>query len=287
MEYITTLLSESARNLIDAYKTLLIPALFFLVLAIALKGPGWIKQVKDAIPESELNLKILTFNVIVSTPIMAVILTFVQRFLENSGLILLTPAHWANLPVPVMLLIVLFVGDFIGYWRHRLEHTPLLWPVHAVHHSDTHMTWLTEMRWHPLNLLSISGLGGGLMLMLGFPAYAVLFNGMARHNYGYLIHSNLPWTYGPLGKIFVSPAMHRWHHSAESKAFDTNFAEFFCVFDRAFGTYYLPGVCDGPLGVGDPIEPTLRSQMMYPFTPKAYARLFKRFKRKTPLVPGE
>jgi len=101
-------------------------------------------------------------------------------------LILLTPAHWANLPVPVMLLIVLFVGDFIGYWRHRLEHTPLLWPVHAVHHSDTHMTWLTEMRWHPLNLLSISGLGGGLMLMLGFPAYAVLFNGMARHNYGYL-----------------------------------------------------------------------------------------------------
>ena len=46
----------------------------------------------------------------------------------------------------------------------------------------------------------------------------------------------LPLTYGKWGKYFVSPAMHRRHHSSEAKAFDKNFGEFFCIFDKAFGT---------------------------------------------------
>jgi hypothetical protein len=32
---------------------------------------------------------------------------------------------------------------------------------------------------------------------------------------GTLPHTNVPWSFGPLGKVVVSPAYHRLHHSAE------------------------------------------------------------------------
>ena len=129
------------------------------------------------------------------------------------------------------------------------------------------------------------------MLLMGFPVVAILFNSMLRAYYGYFIHADLPWTYGKLGKIMVSPAMHRWHHSAEEKAFDKNFGEFFCIFDQVFGTYYLPGPCEGPLGVHDDMQPTLRSQMGYAFTPKAYKPFWEgvkaRLGRGHRVMPGE
>jgi sterol desaturase/sphingolipid hydroxylase (fatty acid hydroxylase superfamily) len=52
------------------------------------------------------------------------------------------------------------------------------------------------------------------MFLLGFPSYAIIANNLVRHYYGYYVHADLPWTHGKLGKIFVSPAMHRWHHAA-------------------------------------------------------------------------
>lgn len=72
---------------------------------------------------------------------------------------------------------------------------------------------------------------------------------------------------------------HAMHHSSEAKAFDKNFGEFFCIFDKAFGTYYLPGPYKGPLGEHHDMAPTLRGQLGYAFTPKAYVPFVKLMKR--------
>lgn len=279
MDGLIDLLLTSAQNLYAAFKMLLIPALFFLICTVAYRRGTWMDDLRKGIPESELNLKIIAFNSVIGFPLVAILLTAFHSWIKQSGLILFQPSDWDWMPAPLVLFITVFLCDFFNYWRHRLEHSPLLWPSHAVHHSDTTVTWSTSVRWHPINLLTFQGLAGGAMLMMGFPVWALIFNSMLRGYYGFFIHAHLPWTYGKLGKIFVSPAMHRWHHSAEEKAFNKNYAEIFCIFDRAFGTYYLPGPCDGPVGVSDDIQPTLRSQLTYAFTPKAYKGLFKNWRR--------
>ena len=146
----------------------------------------------------------------------------------------------------------------------------MLWPAHAVHHSDDAMTWLTLERFHPLNRLTTMAIDSCALLMLGLPAYAVLANSLVRHYYGYFIHSDLPWTYGPAGRLFVSPAMHRWHHARDPRFFQTNFATVFSVFDQLFGTYRVPGPCGTALGVNNHMPPTLAGQLSYMFRPRAY-----------------
>ena len=132
------------------------------------------------------------------------------------------------------------------------------------------MTWLTLQRFHPVNRLSTYVIDTGVLALAGFPPYALVANNLLRHFYGYLIHANLPWTYGPAAYVFVSPAMHRWHHAADPHFFQKNFATVFSIFDRLFGTYCVPGPCRAPLGVTDGIERTLFAQLCYMFERRAY-----------------
>src|SRR4030095_12957580 len=78
---------------------------------------------------------------------------------------------------------VVFLGDFFSYWRHRLEHTRLLWPAHAIHHSDTEMTWLTLGRFHPIDRAVTAGVDIALLALLGFPDLALVFHEIVRHYY--------------------------------------------------------------------------------------------------------
>jgi sterol desaturase/sphingolipid hydroxylase (fatty acid hydroxylase superfamily) len=47
---------------------------------------------------------------------------------------------------------------------------------------------------------------------------------------GALPHANVRWTYGKLGRIFISPAYHRIHHSATGRL-DINLGAVFAVWD--------------------------------------------------------
>ena len=59
----------------------------------------------------------------------------------------------AALPGAQLFLIIL-VADLVQYWTHRAYHeVPLLWRLHAVHHSAKSMDWLAGSRQHILELL--------------------------------------------------------------------------------------------------------------------------------------
>ncbi len=46
----------------------------------------------------------------------------------------------------------MIVSEFGSYWAHRLMHErPLLWRLHAVHHSAERLYWLNAGRFHPLD----------------------------------------------------------------------------------------------------------------------------------------
>lgn len=242
-------------------------ALIFACLAMWLHRKDLRSLITRAMPRSlRFNILSVVFDtVLILTPV-AYASASTQHFLQDRGLVLLDGQLFSSLPYSVVALLAVFLGDFIGYLRHRLEHSRLLWPAHVMHHSDTDMHWLTLHRFHPLNRLTTVIIDSSALVALGFPPWAIVFNGLFRHYYGMFIHANVPWTYGRLGAIFVSPAMHRWHHVREGLGVGSNFATVFCIFDRAFGTFHLPGPCYERLGVPDVDNDAFLRQLALPVT---------------------
>lgn len=245
-------------------QALLVSALGFALLALLVKGREAIAAAKRAGKEVSINLWLYVLDALFVGPLTAVIVQMIRVTIGGSPLEVLKPSIWASVPVWVTLLAVVFVGDLISYFRHRLEHTRTLWPSHAIHHSDTEMTWFTLSRFHPINRLTTMIVDTACLAVMGFPQWALLTNVLVRHYYGEFIHADLPWMYGPFGRVFVSPVMHRWHHARDVTGAGSNFATVFSVFDQAFGTYYVPGPCNVPLGVNDKMGNGTIGQLVYP-----------------------
>lgn len=117
------------------------------------------------------------------------------------------------LPQVVVVAVILIGIDAMNWVAHLANHrSASLWRLHALHHSQEDMSVLTTFRTHPL--VHATYLGALLpALVLGasgpVPAAAIIA-------YGCLVtlpHANLRWSFGPLGRILVSPAYHRLHHA--------------------------------------------------------------------------
>lgn len=248
----------------------LLIALFFL-FTLLIKKKRTFTYIRNVLPESFFNFQAMTINLLFIPILIAVLAPLMPKVTDELGLSFATP-FWASIPNWALIPITLFIGDFIGYWRHRLEHSKFLWPSHAMHHSDTQMTWFSLERFHPLNRISTFFVDATLLSLLGLPPLMIFVNSTFRHYYGFWVHSNLPWTYGAFGKVFVSPVMHRWHHARVKQAYNANFASIFSVFDQWFGTYYLPGQCRQKLGANSVANTSYWYQLTYPFKLSSYRR---------------
>jgi sterol desaturase/sphingolipid hydroxylase (fatty acid hydroxylase superfamily) len=164
----------------------------------------------------------------------------------------------------------IIVADFTGYWMHRLFHwQPTMWRVHAIHHSSKQVDWLAAVRVHPLNDVIANTVQALPLLLLGFSpttlAGYVGFIGI----FAIFLHSNTPWSYGPLKRVIASPVFHRWHHTTEREGIDKNFSGLLPFWDLIFGTYYMPeGRQPMEFGVvGEPVPEGLWRQLLYPMLP--------------------
>ena len=259
------LLARTLESYRIALELLTYSAVGFGALALLVKGREAIRGMRRAAHEIRVNLAIYAFDVMFVAPIVGLLVNLLRDGVTRYSLAFVDESVWSSLPRWVTFVAVVFVGDFISWGRHRLEHTRWLWPTHAIHHSDTEMTWLTLTRFHPFNRIITMVIDVGVLALLGFPSWALVANVVVRHYYGEFIHADFPWTYGPLRFVFVSPAMHRWHHARDVVGAGSNFATVFSVFDLAFGTFHVPGPCTVPLGVTDDMGVGARGQLLYPF----------------------
>ena len=266
------LIQSAASALWVAAELLFYSAVWLCGLALLVKGKEAIEAARKAAKEIRLNLSILVVDVLLVAPFVGLLVGLVRAGVDHLPFGVLDGRIWDVAGRGGTLFAVVFLGDFFSYWRHRLEHTRLLWPAHAIHHSDTEMTWLTLGRFHPIDRAVTAIVDITLLALLGFPGWALVFNEIVRHYYGEFIHADFPWTYGPLGRVFVSPVMHRWHHARDVVGAGSNFATVFSVFDQAFRTYHVPGLCTVPLGVTDDIAPGLMGQLRFPLV--AWARAY-------------
>ncbi len=131
------------------------------------------------------------------------------------------------------------VLDLLIYWQHRIFHkVPLLWRLHRVHHSDSTLDVTSAIRFHPVEIFLSMLIKFAAIWILGLSAatviiFEIILNGMAMFN-----HSNaripadniLRW-------VFVTPDMHRVHHSVYGKETNSNYGFNISLWDRIFGSY--------------------------------------------------
>jgi sterol desaturase/sphingolipid hydroxylase (fatty acid hydroxylase superfamily) len=202
------------------------------------------------------------FYALIAAPVYAIASAGLDRFAPFLRLNLGAGLH------PVVHFIVLTLSlDFVSYWTHRLEHrSPLLWEFHKVHHSQTVLTPLTNFRFHVVDILLRSTLMLIPMMILGTQTnvwLAVIFFELALDG---MAHSNLPWTYGALGWIFVNPQSHRLHHSVDERHYDRNFGQQYNLWDVLFRTRYT-GAREVPTEYGVPGEHMSASPVTQQFVP--------------------
>jgi sterol desaturase/sphingolipid hydroxylase (fatty acid hydroxylase superfamily) len=125
--------------------------------------------------------------------------------------------------------------------NHRI---PFLWELHKIHHHADEMTILTATRHHPLENALATVMPAWLVALLGFDPLTVIVVMQLRSIQDFLLHCRIDSDWGFAGKIFVSPRAHWVHHGADAKLHNRNFSADLVLWDRIFGTRYLPDRSD-------------------------------------------
>jgi sterol desaturase/sphingolipid hydroxylase (fatty acid hydroxylase superfamily) len=183
-----------------------------------------------------------------------------EEFLRPKGAVARQPA-W------LQLLELLLLADLLAYGVHRLFHRGRLWRFHAVHHSSTHVDWLSSVRLHPVNDALTRIVQALPIVLLGFdPALLAAYVPLLTF-YALFVHANVPWGFGPFRYLLASPAFHRWHHAAEEEGLNRNFAGLFPFIDVLFGTFHMPaGRAPERFGTPeDDVPAGILAQLLYPF----------------------
>jgi len=82
--------------------------------------------------------------------------------------------------------------------------------------------------------------------------------------WGFFIHANVRWRFGPLEWLIATPAFHHWHHTRGEHA-DRNYAAMLPWLDRLFGTYYMPRKAwPANYGTDTPVSSNMAVQLLDP-----------------------
>ncbi|AKJ70372.1 sterol desaturase [Pandoraea thiooxydans] len=168
-------------------------------------------------------------------PWLAVDAAFWARQKDFGLLHLLHVAPWAAAAIAFVAL------DLTIYTQHRLMHRiEILWRLHRVHHTDIALDVSSGVRFHPLEILLSMGIKIVAVLLLGASPAAVAAFEIVLSSFSLITHANLRLSSrldAALRWVFVTPDMHRIHHSVRPEAHDTNYGFHISWWDRLFGSY--------------------------------------------------
>jgi len=184
------------------------------------------------------NIATTVINTFVVRAVFPLALVAVAAHAEDSGSGLF---NVIDLPTPLSMIPALILLD-LGTWalHYTMHRTPVLWRLHAVHHSDPDYDFSTGLRFHPVEAITTFGLQSLVILLLGPPALAVLVYKLVTAFMAAFAHGNLRLPVeldNRLRKVVVTPDVHRIHHSANARETNSNYAGVTPCWDRLFGTY--------------------------------------------------
>lgn len=176
----------------------------------------------------------------------------------------LWPVPW---PLPAQILLGLLIVEAGLYAAHRLAHEwPLLWRFHAVHHSAPRLWFFNTGRFHPVDTATSILLSQPLLFLAGAPSEIFIWVTSITAYVGMLTHCNVAMRFGPLNRLFNTPAVHRWHHSRDPREGNANYGENLMIFDLIFGTFYLPDRRPpADIRIDAPMPAGFVGQVLHPF----------------------
>jgi sterol desaturase/sphingolipid hydroxylase (fatty acid hydroxylase superfamily) len=170
------------------------------------------------------------------------------------------PQHAPGLLAPWMLVaftVTMFLAYDLSYYiYHLLQHrVPFMWELHKVHHSAELMVGVTKDRVHPLDEIMnrwwdgiIPGLTYGIWLFFATDPVELTIFGLNVYflrntvlMMDFVRHTHLKLSYGRwLNYVLLCPHYHQLHHSVARHHWHKNFGLALSIWDRMFGTLYVP-----------------------------------------------
>jgi sterol desaturase/sphingolipid hydroxylase (fatty acid hydroxylase superfamily) len=150
-------------------------------------------------------------------------------------------SYWLGLS-PLGQLILGIVGlDLFAYFAHVTMHKlGWMWLFHRMHHSDAYVDVTTAFREHPGETLWRVGWHIAGVFVFGTPAWVLVtyltlsaLNAQWEHA-NIRLPERLDWW---LRFLFVTPNMHKMHHSRYQPETDSNYSNLLSIWDRLGGTY--------------------------------------------------
>jgi sterol desaturase/sphingolipid hydroxylase (fatty acid hydroxylase superfamily) len=203
-----------ATTLVSGWAELVAPVVVGLVVLIVVCERRWPAERRDLFARGHLHdATFFALHVVAVVPLMTLLGVACAELLGTRARWIEAPwtAPWPRWMLLAVTLVLMDGGNWLAHWaEHRFA---ALWRMHAVHHSQEELSVLTSFRAHPLSHLPgfflasvpvVALMGDRGMAPVLITSYVCL---------GTLPHANVAWTFGPVGKIVVSPAYHRLHHS--------------------------------------------------------------------------
>ena len=154
--------------------------------------------------------------------------------------------NFVALPCWVEAAIAFIVLDFAVWFQHFLMHrNPLLWRMHAVHHSDRDLDVTTALRFHPFELIVSTFYKSAIVVLLGVPLLVALVFELWLNANALFNHSNIRLARRfdrMLRLLLVTPDMHMVHHSTRVDEQKKNLGFALTIWDRVFGTYQAESI---------------------------------------------
>lgn len=186
-------------------------------------------------------------------------------------------AHGTLGPFWLQVVVIILSVSFFRYWMHRWQHkNEFLWKLHSYHHRITDLRALNTEVSNPVDFALRNILVFFILGVVGFDPLAIIVTVPATNVSGQISHWGADVKAGRImNTIFVTPEVHRWHHSVkipEGHKYSVNYGVEFAFWDILFGTYHLPqenGVAlqperlGHPSGIGD--EPNYLKLLLMPF----------------------
>jgi sterol desaturase/sphingolipid hydroxylase (fatty acid hydroxylase superfamily) len=188
-------------------------------------------------PAWRVNLGLFAIGAILTTLVCGACGFAIANWAQASGFGLLNAIEW---PLAAGIAVTILGLDLVSYAWHRANHVlPVLWRFHRVHHADADYHVSTALRFHPgelllalpVRLVAIAALGAPPVAVLAFEAIFGMANVLEHGNF------NLPLRVERIvGRVLVTPALHRRHHSTKRHDRDANYGTILSVWDRAART---------------------------------------------------
>ena len=267
---IQTFVTEAVRVMFGSEQRLWLIALVLVVTLLSLHGRLRSMRERKALRSLATDFIYASFYILgiygflIIGPVFRGVESVMRRWAPFLELNLLAALH------PLAQLLVAFVVvDGFAYGAHRLAHARLLWPFHSIHHTQRELSPLTNYRFHFVDIAWMTGARAAAAFLLGLYGLQkplLLPLALVPPMLELLAHSGFSWSYGPLGRVLVSPRFHAVHHSADEAHYDRNYGLMFSFWDDLFRSSERKAAMPSAYGVRDlDLPESFSRQQLAPF----------------------